>query len=254
MSSIDFAKLAEPFPAADIEWRVQSAGKKDGTAWARVLAYITNRAIMDRLDAVVGPGLWRNEFRYEGKAVLCGLSILTDAGEWITKWDGAENTDIEAIKGGLSSAMKRAAVQWGIGRYLYNLEEGRASVTPNGVYYQGAKSGDKGYPAFKWNPPALPAWALPGGSGKPSEAPVAARHELPAKPVATKGPEDLYLPGTKAHLSGHGGKRIGDVDSKSLATILAYLREKDEKKYVDQINAIEMVLDDRAQAGGSPYA
>ena len=37
------------------------------------------------------------------------------------KTDGAENTDYEPVKGGLSDAMKRAASQWGIGRYLYKL-------------------------------------------------------------------------------------------------------------------------------------
>ena len=30
---------------------------------------------------------------------------------------------MEAIKGGLSNAMRRAAVQWGIGRYLYDLPQ-----------------------------------------------------------------------------------------------------------------------------------
>jgi len=34
---------------------------------------------------------------------------------------GAENSDIEPVKGGLSDSFKRAAVQWGIGRYLYSL-------------------------------------------------------------------------------------------------------------------------------------
>lgn len=48
--------------------------------------------------------------------VECGISIKID-GEWITKWDAAENTQVEAVKGGRSGAMKRAAVQWGIGRY-----------------------------------------------------------------------------------------------------------------------------------------
>lgn len=57
-------KLKDPFPSDDIEWRVQSSGKKDGgTLWAMVLAYVTNRAIMERLDDVCGPGNWKNEFR-----------------------------------------------------------------------------------------------------------------------------------------------------------------------------------------------
>jgi len=156
---IDLSLLSKPFPAKDIEWRVQSAGEKNGKVWAMVLAYVTNRAIMERLDDVVGAGNWKNEFKeWMKESVLCGLSIKID-GEWVTKWDGADNTDIEATKGGLSGAMKRAAVQWGIGRYLYNLDATMATILDHGEHFQKAKKDC--YPAFKWNAPILPEWALP---------------------------------------------------------------------------------------------
>lgn len=150
-------KLHEPFAALDIEWRIQSSGEKNGQIWARCLAYVTNRAIMNRLDDVVGAANWKNEYaRAPEGGIMCGLSIKID-GEWVTKWDGAENTDIEAVKGGLSGAMKRAAVQWGIGRYLYDLEEGFAQIRDNGMY-RGKTKDNK---SFKWDPPKLPSWALP---------------------------------------------------------------------------------------------
>lgn len=161
---MDLDRLKDPFPTDDVEWRIGRAGKKkEGSVWAMCLAYITNRAIMERLDEVVGPENWRNEYR-EAPAggVLCGLSIRV-GDEWVTKCDGAENTDMEAVKGGLSGAMKRAAVQWGVGRYLYNLPEGWATVSEKGEHYGKTKDGT----AFRWDPPELPAWALPGGSGKP---------------------------------------------------------------------------------------
>ena len=116
---IDFKRLQDFFHPEDIEWKVGAVTKdrKHGMA----MAYLTNRAIQDRLDEVCGPENWRNEFR-PGPAggVLCGISIRIN-GEWITKWDGSENTAYESVKGGLSTSMKRAAVQWGIGRYLYKL-------------------------------------------------------------------------------------------------------------------------------------
>lgn len=181
-TAIDLTRLAQPFPARDVEWRVQSCGERNGRVWAKVLAYITNRAIMDRLDSVCGPGGWRNEFREwtaGGQAgVLCGLSIRV-GDEWVTKWDGAENTDIEAVKGGLSSAMKRAAVQWGIGRYLYDLEEGWAEVVEKGMHYAKTKEGK----SFQWNPPRLPDWALPRGT------PPAVEHD-PANNGADPGQKD----------------------------------------------------------------
>lgn len=161
---MDLKRLADPFIPADVEWRIGRSGVKDGKPWATCLAYITNRAIMQRLDDVVGPGNWRNEIKEWGigsPGVLCGISIKVD-GEWVTKWDGADQPDTEPVKGGFSNAMKRAAVQWGIGRYLYDLPEGYANITPQGRHYQAAsKRKDKEVPAFKWNPPNLPGWALP---------------------------------------------------------------------------------------------
>jgi len=123
-------RLSRVFQEHDLEWRVQSCGvTSGGKPWAKVLCYVTNRAIMNRLDEVCGPEGWKNEYRDwhqlgssrpSETSQLCGISIKV-GDEWITKWDGAQCSDFEPIKGGLSDAMKRAAVQWGIGRYLYEL-------------------------------------------------------------------------------------------------------------------------------------
>lgn len=162
-NNIQWEKIREPFPAKDIEWRIAQKGVgSNGKPWAKVLAYLTNRAIMQRLDDVVGPGNWRNEFKHLEKAFLCGISIKV-GDEWVTKWDGAQESQIEATKGGLSGAMKRAAVQWGIGRYLYDLTEGWADICDNGANYVG-KDDKNNVPAFKWNPPKLPTWALPSSA------------------------------------------------------------------------------------------
>ena len=118
------AELAMPFAPEDLEWRLQKVveAKELGIA----VPYVTNRAIMSRLDDVVGPENWYNDFKpWHGaggkEAQLCGISIRYGDG-FITKWDGAEDSDIEPVKGGLSDSMKRAAVQWGIGRVLYNMD------------------------------------------------------------------------------------------------------------------------------------
>ncbi len=155
---MDLSRLKEPFPENEIEWRLQSCGEKNGKVYGRCLAYVTNRAIQNRLDEVVGAENWKNRF-IEGPdgGVLCGLSIKIN-GEWVEKFDGAENTDIEAVKGGLSGAMKRAAATgWGIGRYLYSLKDNWAIITDKGEYSGKTKTGI----SFKWNPPKLPKEALP---------------------------------------------------------------------------------------------
>ena len=178
-------RLTAPFKASDVEWRIARSGIKDGKPWGMCLAYITNRAIMDRLDEVVGPGAWRNEYqRWGDKGVLCGLSIrggfegLDVVHSWVTKWDGAEETDIESVKGGLSAAMKRAAVQWGIGRYLYDLEEGWA------VFGSGPYSAKIDGSFYRWAPPALPKWALPEGEKQKGSATVREHLAEPPAPLS----------------------------------------------------------------------
>ena len=192
MSEMDFRALQDFFDVDEIEWRLQQAGEKNGKVWAICVPYVTNRAIMQRLDDTVGPGSWKNEFKPgPGGGVLCGISIRV-GDEWVTKWDGAENTDIEEVKGGLSGAMKRAAVQWGIGRYLYKLDESFANVSDSGKLRGKTKDGK----TFKWDPPQLPAWALPrkapaAGGGRKKEANLARvrqEHEAMLEFVKAVGP------------------------------------------------------------------
>ena len=119
-------ELSMPFAPEDLEWRLQRTSESQERGLA--VPYVTNRAIQDRLDDVVGPQNWYNDFKpwhTNGKkeSQICGIAIFFEEhGGFITKWDGAEDTDIEAIKGGLSDSMKRAAVQWGIGRVLYKMD------------------------------------------------------------------------------------------------------------------------------------
>jgi hypothetical protein len=110
-------RLQTPFSSQDIEWRVSRSGITNGKPWATVLAYLNNRAIQNRLDEVFSPAGWKNDFKEFMQGVLCTITCYVD-GEWVSKSDGAEQTQFESLKGGLSSAMKRCGTQWGIGRYL----------------------------------------------------------------------------------------------------------------------------------------
>ena len=148
-------ELKDPFASQDIAWRV-GATNKDKTEGI-ALAYITNSVIQKRLDNVFGMSNWKNDYKeWRSKGVLCGLSCRLEGDkEWITKWDGADESAIEATKGGLSDAMKRAAYQWGIGRYLKDLETCWVEVEKRGnsVVIKGGCE------------PRLPVWALPAGTG-----------------------------------------------------------------------------------------
>ena len=132
------AALAKPFAPEDLEWRLQNTIEE--TMRGMSVPYVTNRAIQNRLDEVCGPENWYNEFKpwhSNGKkdAQLCGIAIYFEGKGFITKWDGAEDSDIEPIKGGLSDSMKRAAYQWGIGRVLYSLDTVWVDIERRGRSY-----------------------------------------------------------------------------------------------------------------------
>lgn len=135
----DFAALAAPFAPSCVSWRVGSTNgdKTKGMA----LAFINSRDVQERLDEVCGPGNWQDRYEFHGPRTICYLSLRID-GEWVTKADGAGDSDVESEKGAISDALKRAAVKWGVGRYLYHLpspwveveQRGRSSVIKQSEY------------------------------------------------------------------------------------------------------------------------
>ena len=104
-------KLKDPFPIEKVKYRQGPGGKQ--------LAYIDARDVADRLDEVVGQALWQNRYTCVNGVTVCEIGLKVD-GEWAWKADGAPETTIEAEKGALSDAFKRAGVKWGIARYLYD--------------------------------------------------------------------------------------------------------------------------------------
>lgn len=173
---VDFAKLCAPFPPEVVSWRVGStnADKTRGLA----LAYIDARDVMRRLDEVCGPENWQRRYPWsDGKRLPCEIGIRVN-GEWIWKSDGAGETDVEAEKGAFSDSFKRAAVSWGIGRYLYDLESPWVALEPMGRSYKIAESE---YPRLR----ALLAKSAPTktvADAKPAPMPEPSPGE-PGKPI-----------------------------------------------------------------------
>lgn len=140
--------LERPFAPSQISWRVGSttADKSRGMA----LAFIDARDVMLRLDQCVGFA-WQNRYTLsEGGVLICEIGIQIN-GEWIWRANGAGASDIEGEKGKASDAFKRAAVLWGIGRYLYSLPSPWVALKEQGRTHVIAE------------PPQLPAWATPEG-------------------------------------------------------------------------------------------
>lgn len=202
--------LAQPFAPEDLEWRLQTALEEKMRGLA--VPYVTNRAIQTRLDEVVGPDHWYNDYKpwhSAGKkeSQLCGIAIyFEDRQEWVMKWDGAEDSDIEPVKGGLSDSMKRAAVQWGIGRVLYSMDTVWVDIEKRGrscVIKDSERSKlDKAYLGMLQSLGLTPASAgglqsilmpkgvdeRPKADGAPDRQTSAKPHSEPAQPVQQPNP------------------------------------------------------------------
>ena len=156
--------LKRPFPVNRIRWRVGATNKEKTSGIA--LAYIDARDVMQRLDEVCGIGGWQCRYPFLG---CCEIGIYIDpevfataSGDtfqpvrdgWVWKSNGAGATDVEGEKGQYSDAFKRAGVMWGIGRYLYSLNNEWVPIQLRGRSYVLAKH------------PELPEWATPTGYDK----------------------------------------------------------------------------------------
>lgn len=114
-------KLKAPFPESEIKVRVGGTFKNGASGIA--LPYIDARQVMERLDAIVGPQNWSDTYKaVDSQSVICELTIFgitkSDAGQ--SKADGSTG-EVKALKAAVSDALKRAAVKWGIGQFLYSL-------------------------------------------------------------------------------------------------------------------------------------
>lgn len=161
--------LAALFDPAEVKFKPQTAKGERALA----VAYVDARVVMERLDAAVGAANWQDSYMVlPGDQVECRLSIRESALEsnaatdgWVTKTDaGGESEqpdDGDKRKAAYSDAFKRAAVKWGVGRYLYRLPKQWADYDPQKKAWK--------------SPPRLPDWAIPKGTK------AAAKKAAPAK-------------------------------------------------------------------------
>lgn len=209
----DLKLLFAEFPREAISWRAQSVTKAGDKALA--LAYIDARDVMDRLDDVCGSENWQDRYEFHGTRTICYLSIRVD-GEWITKADGAGDSDVEAEKGAISDALKRAAVKWGVGRYLYHI------VSPWVPCETTEWNGKKQWKSWTADP-----WSYVRGSPAPKQvAPRKQQEPLPTSPAleslwtemmaisSSRGLELFWKDNVKTILGFDEGNRRRFVDKK----------------------------------------
>jgi hypothetical protein len=104
--------LRRPFTPAAVRFKIQATF--NGGAMA--VAFIDARLVAGRLNAVC-PALWSATYERpeNGKGLICHLTV-----DGITRTDFGVS-DYENAKGDYSDALKRAAVQFGVGESLYVL-------------------------------------------------------------------------------------------------------------------------------------
>ena len=193
-------QLAYPFPERFVYWF--NKGGND-------LAYLDARTVMDRLDQVVGPENWSDSYtETESGRVICTIVVaFFEEGKKfvVSKSDGAGDTSIEGEKGGLSDAFKRAAVKFGIGRYLYRLA-GPSNVTGR-----------------------LPEWAMPGGG------------PVPDATTDFGGDQDVESNGEVPQLEATGGSvgGAGDTSHGKDDGVVVDIEEHKQKKMREQFEALQ---------------
>lgn len=115
------------------KWRVQSSGQYS----TQCVAYIDARDVIDLFNNVVGKSNWQRKYETINGVLFCLVGIKMYGDEWVWKSDCGTESNIEQKKGESSDAFKRAAVSWGVGRFLYDLEIVKLKSVIDGKDFKG---------------------------------------------------------------------------------------------------------------------
>jgi len=123
---MNLGKLKKEIP---FKWRVQSSNQYG----ASCVAYIDARQVQDLLDEVCGANNWQCKYEEHKGNLFCSIGIKCgDIVDWVWKSDCGTESNVEKQKGEASDAFKRAAVMWGVGRFLYSKKIIKLPVKDNG--------------------------------------------------------------------------------------------------------------------------
>ncbi len=197
--------LSDPFEPSEVKFKpaVVSGNR------AMALAYVDARVIQDRLDDVLGVEGWSDDYEcLADGSVVCRLRCKLGE-EWVTKVDvggpSEQQDGGDRMKAAFSDALKRAAVKFGVGRYLYRLPAQWVDYDPQRRQFA--------------RTPALPAFALPQKKAdkKPAEAPreetMPAKKEPAAAAKKGRAPAAASLPANGEELQ----RRLAEYDAKLAA-------------------------------------
>ena len=202
-------RLSAPFAPEAVHWKAQRVDAQGERALA--VPYLDAREVARRLDEVAGPLGWQVTHLMVGDHLVTGIGICNpQGGGWTWKWDRGfvdrAGNDDEKERGGASSSrraedeetspngtlsdgLKRAAVLWGVGRYLYRVPRVWVDYDPKS--------------RSLLQTPRLPAWAQPAKEDDRPRKSLSA----PQAPSAagTLGPQAESAPSPQHDASAPGG-------------------------------------------------
>ncbi|WP_424949903.1 Rad52/Rad22 family DNA repair protein [Deinococcus sp.] len=137
LSAATVRKLRQPFGAEHLRWKIQTrVNEGQADPLALVVVYVDARSVAAHLDDAV-PGAWHTEYR--APPVTVGLPAL----ECRLTVCGVTRSDVGTVEPGskagsdtkdlYSDALKRAAVQFGVGAFLYRFPQVQARVEKSGA-------------------------------------------------------------------------------------------------------------------------
>lgn len=171
-----WAQLAAPLHPSHISWRIDSKPVlKNGKYFARFVCYIEAGTVRERLDSIV-PGEWDLSLEYlpSRDAVDAGTGNVDHEQDFAFKAKlrilGVIREDVGTgrdYKNASTDAFKRAAVRFGIGHELYQMEQLWVEVDGDGKYAKPVEDPqaayDRKYGSGKQNPNPTAAVQAKGG-------------------------------------------------------------------------------------------
>ena len=139
LSAAVVKKLRQPFPAEHLRWKIQTrVNEAQADALALVVVYVDARSVTAHLDDVV-PGQWQTEYRsppvsvglpaLECRLTVCGVTRCDVGTVEPGSKAGSDTKDL------YSDALKRSAVQFGVGAFLYRFPQVQARAEKSGQHW-----------------------------------------------------------------------------------------------------------------------
>lgn len=233
-------ELARPFPSAAIKWKPQRTTQDKQRAEA--VAFIDARDVSKRLDETVG-GDWSVEYEpilggpQNSVSLICKLTVCGTMRSGIGSFEQGGGSSADPWKSAESDALKRAAVHFGIARYLYDLG---TSWMPYDAERRRLKE-----------VPKLPDWALPEEERGKAQANGHSGDEPEQAPAAPKANGNVANPGSMVMNGGkYKGQTIAQIAQHDLGYLQWKIRNAEEKgKWYPDDTATKQYLESLAAAG-----